>query len=142
MSCLCVCVCVQDYIEEDKYVISLSRVLKLAPNSCMVLGCSASVDRSVRKSGAALVIKFSCPNGHHIDWTSSPTHRDKSGNSMFAINLLLANSVLLSGTNINKIEMMFRYLGLGSVSQSLFFRYQKCTSVRQLRSTGSCRRRR
>lgn len=96
---------VQDYVKEEKYIISLSQVLKLAPNSCMVLGCNAPVDRSIHKSGAALVIKFSCPNGHDIDWTSSPTHRDKSGNSIFAINLLLANS---AGNNINKIEKMFR----------------------------------
>ena len=125
---------VQDYIAEEKYIISLSQVLKLAPNSCMVGFCGAPVTRSVRRSGAALVIKFSCPLGHNVDWTSSPTHSDSSANSIFAINFLLANSVLLSGNNITKIEMMFRYLGLGNISQSLFFRYQKmyiCPAVKK-----------
>lgn len=123
---------VQDFIKEDKFIIPLSQLLKLAPTTCMFSSCSLPVTRSIKRSGAALIIEFVCPSGHIHNWTSSPTHLDKSSNSIFAINLLFANSILLSGSNITKIDMLCNLIGLSIFSESLYFRYQKmymCPSV-------------
>ena len=116
---------IRKFIEEDKYIVPLSQLLKLAHCTCSMPSCNLPVDRHITKSGAALLIKFTCPAGHCVKWTSSPSHKDSKCSSISAINLLLANSILLSGNNIAKIDMFLDFMGVASISKSSFFLYQK-----------------
>ena len=106
-------------------ILCLCQLLKLAHCTCSMPSCNLPVDRHITKSGAALLIKFTCPAGHCVKWTSSPSHRDSKCSSISAINLLLANSILLSGNNIAKIDMFLDFMGVASISKSSFFLYQK-----------------
>ena len=116
---------IRKFIKEDKYIVPLSQLLKLAHCTCSMPSCNLPVDRHITKSGAALLIKFTCPAGHCVKWTSSPSHKDSKCSSISAINLLLANSILLSGNNIAKIDMFLDFMGVASISKSSFFLYQK-----------------
>ena len=116
---------IRKFIEEDIYCASVAVTKTLGPCTCLMPSCSLPVDQHITKSGAALLIKFTCPAGHCVKWTSSPSHKDSKGSSIFAINLLLANSILLSGNNIAKIDMLLDFMGVASISKSSFFLYQK-----------------
>ena len=71
--------------------------------------------------GTCLVVSWGC-NAIHFGgrWTSQPTvHKLRAGN------LLLASSLLLSGNSYTKIGLMFKFMNMQYISQSLFYQYQR-----------------
>ena len=69
--------------------------------------------------GSCLLIKWGCPSGKHQQgiWSSQPRLE-----GMYAGNLLIPTCLLFSGNNYAKVALMARFLNLGFVGQSNFYR--------------------
>ena len=89
---------VRDFINENKFIILLSQIMKLAPKICPFSSCNQPITSTTWNFGAAVLIKFTCPESHVFDWASSVMHNDKRCND---------SSLILSGSNITKIKMFF-----------------------------------
>ena len=62
-----------------------------------------------------------CPHGHTVfKWASQPTLKY----GMTAGDFMLAINILLSGNNYAKISLLFRFMTMGMVTRSTFFRIQ------------------
>jgi len=70
--------------------------------------------------GPTVVINWTCTHGHKGKFSSS-----KDINDMYANNLQVAASILLSGNNFSKIERMCSFLGLSFFSDSTFYGMQR-----------------
>ena len=108
----------------DKVIVSVPQLLQLAPHTCLHGQCSETTTTRLRFVGAALIITITCSNQHEYEWCSSPRHYNKNGVPIFYTNLFLAASCLLSGNAYNKIAEMMKFMGLRSVTNSTFYRYQ------------------
>ena len=92
---------------------------------CEIPGCNKGVTVTHRFEGACLVIQKKCKVMHIMEWMSSPGHRNALGYSVPVINILFASSLLHSGNNFTKIELMTKFLGLRMISRSSFTVYQR-----------------
>ena len=92
---------------------------------CEIPGCNKGVMVTHRFEGACLVIQKKCKAMHTMEWMSSPGHRNALGYSVQVINILFAPSLLFSGNNFTKIELMTKFLGLRMISRSSFTVYKR-----------------
>ncbi|XP_068729053.1 uncharacterized protein [Montipora capricornis] len=76
-------------------------------------------------SGAVVTIQWNCTNGHADSWTSSEVLAVKSNQKVYVNNVQLSAAILLSGNNFQKFNLLAKFLGLSSISESLFYRVQK-----------------
>lgn len=75
--------------------------------------------------GASLIIISKCESSHTSEWMSSPTHKNAENHGIPAINLLFASSVLLSGNNFEKVNLLTDQLGLKTISSTTYHLYQR-----------------
>ena len=76
-------------------------------------------------SSAVVTIQWNCTNGHADSWTSSEVLAVKSNQKVYVNNVQLSAAILLSGNNFQKFNLFAKFLGLSSISESLFYRVQK-----------------
>ena len=100
-------------------ICSLDLLLSLFA-TCQNPGCNEPVNRKHHLISPTVIINWTCPSGHKGRFASS-----KDVNEMYANNLQLAGSILLSGNNFAKIEKLFSFLGLLFLSDSTFYRMQR-----------------
>uniref|UniRef100_A0A803K582 THAP-type domain-containing protein n=1 Tax=Xenopus tropicalis TaxID=8364 RepID=A0A803K582_XENTR len=84
--------------------------------------CDAPVVEIKKKiDGSQLSVKLTCPNGHQaLFWRSQPVIKSTS-----AGNVLMAASVLLSGSSFRKVHEMYSILGVSTISHTTFYNYQR-----------------
>lgn len=92
-------------VRETKVICSLDLLLDLF-KTCQHHGCCQPLIPKHHVIGPTVVINYTCTHGHKGKFSSS-----KDINNMYANNLQVAASILLSGNNFTKIERMCSFLG-------------------------------
>ena len=108
-----------ELVRETKFICSLDLVLGLF-RKCQHPDCTNVATIKHHLVGPTLVVNWSCSSGHKGKFASS-----KDVEEMYANNLQVAASILLSGNNFAKIEKMANFLGLSFISKSTFYRMQR-----------------
>ena len=108
-----------ELVRETKFICSLDLVLGLF-RKCQHPDCTNVATIKHHLVGPTLVVNWSCSSGHKGKFASS-----KDVEEMYANNLQVAASILLSGNNFAKIEKMANFLGLSFISDSTFYRMQR-----------------
>jgi len=106
-------------VRETKVICSLDLLLDLF-KTCHHPGCCQNLMPKHHLIGPTVVINWTCTHGHKGKFSSS-----KDINDMYANNLQVAASILLSGNNFTKIERTCSFLGLSFISDSTFYRMQR-----------------
>ncbi|XP_061653876.1 uncharacterized protein LOC133489123 isoform X2 [Phyllopteryx taeniolatus] len=76
--------------------------------------------------GTASVVHWMCSRGHIVwKWASQPM----MNYGMLAGDFMLATNILLSGNNYEKICLLFKFMQMGTVDRSTFFRIQNSYCV-------------
>ena len=109
--------------QKQKVIATLDKVMELIPKQCKICGEIVTVQRTM--SGAVVTIQWNCTNGHADSWTSSEVLAVKNNQKVFVNNVQLEAAILLSGNNFQKFNLLAKFLGLSSISESLFYRVQK-----------------
>ena len=78
----------------------------------------------VKASQCTAVLTFHCPNGHCVKWASSPVLTEHSNNPIYTNNVLFSSSVILSGNNFAKIQLMAKFMNLKTPSESSYYNIQ------------------
>lgn len=107
-------------IEEQKFIISETRLVNLFRGRCQEPGCASECTVKSKSVGCTMELWRNCQNGHKDKWHSSEEY-----GGMYSNNLQFPSAVLLSGNNYTKIELMSRFLGLSCLSRASFLRVQK-----------------
>lgn len=107
-------------IEEQKFIISETRLIDLFRGRCQEPGCASECTVKSKSVGCTMELWWKCQNGHKGKWHSSEEY-----GGMYSNNLQFSSAVLLSGNNHSKIELMSRFLGLSCPSRASFLRVQK-----------------
>ena len=76
-------------------------------------------------SGATVVVEWKYSNKHADSWASSEILTVKNNQKVYVNNIQLSAAILLSGNNYQKFNLQAKFLGLASISESLFYRIQK-----------------
>ncbi|XP_065109929.1 uncharacterized protein [Paramisgurnus dabryanus] len=88
--------------------------------------CRPPFEVSITRRGTASIMEWTCPIGHSVwRWTSQPTVKY----GMLAGDFMLANNILLSGSNYAKVSLLFKFMNMGMVDRSSFFTIQDTYSV-------------
>ncbi|XP_044184614.1 uncharacterized protein LOC114971505 isoform X2 [Acropora millepora] len=106
-------------IREPKVLCSLDLIIELF-KKCQHPGCANAATIKHHLVGPTLIVNWYCCSGHKGKFASS-----KLVNEIYANNLQVAASVLLSGNNFAKTERMASFLGLSFISDSTFYRMQR-----------------
>lgn len=109
--------------QKQKVIATLDKVMELIPKQCKICGEIVTVQHTM--SGAVVTIQWNCTNGHADSWTSSEVLAVKSNQKVYVNNVQLCAAILLSGNNFQKFNFFAKFLGLSSISESLFYRVQK-----------------
>ncbi|KAK3085827.1 hypothetical protein FSP39_009247 [Pinctada imbricata] len=108
------------YMTYHHSILSLAKIN--IPSNCTIKGCSSQVAITSEEKASALYLKWTCSSGHILHkWCSQPM----LNNRMHAGDLLLSSSILLSGNNFKKAEMMFKFMNMPIVSPSSFYKMQR-----------------
>ena len=109
--------------KKPKVLVTIEKVVDLIPKTCGT--CSAPVSINQAVSGAVLILQWNCKNGHSGVWTSSEVVTEKRNQKVYVNNVHLAAAILFSGNNFQKINLLAKFLGLETISETLFYRIQK-----------------
>ncbi|KAM4560719.1 uncharacterized protein V3H82_014797 [Fundulus diaphanus] len=113
----------------NENLLTLARHLRLPQQQCSyvdrVLGvaCPGSPPFQVtlKTRGTGVILEWLCPFGHSLwKWNSQPTLRF----GMQGGDFMLSANILLSGNNYRKVALLFKFMAMGMVSESTFFRIQ------------------
>lgn len=121
------------YVEmanEERVIVEMTKVLDLFKGKCQVVGCSG--ERKVIRhnmEGGVLSVSYKCSEGHAGVWHSSTVLTEKRGQKVFVTSVLLSSTILLTGNNFEKVELLAKMLKLGFVSSSTFNRIQTFHAV-------------
>ncbi|XP_062600602.1 uncharacterized protein LOC134262243 [Saccostrea cucullata] len=112
--------------EDRPFLVYLSQLHTLAevrvlPN-CQLKGCKKPVHLEKAVVGSALYFKWNCSDGHQAQqWCSQPV----LNRGMHLGDLTLSSSILLSGSNFQKVSMMAKFMKLPIVSKNSFYKMQR-----------------
>ena len=106
-----------------KVLVTVDKIKELISTTCKT--CSRPVTIQETKSGAVLLLHWSCDNGHSGTWASSELLTKKNHQKVYVNNVQLAAAVLLSGNNYQKINLLAKFFGLQFISETIFYRIQK-----------------
>ncbi|KAI4824091.1 hypothetical protein KUCAC02_012634, partial [Chaenocephalus aceratus] len=107
----------------------MAKYLVLPVNMCNAMDPTTNVECrapgpfkiSVKSRGTAAIVEWMCLHGHTVwKWGSQPALKY----GMLVGDFMLASNILLSGTNYAKISLLFRFMKMGMVERSSFFRIQ------------------
>ncbi|CAM4574040.1 unnamed protein product [Leuciscus chuanchicus] len=91
------------------------------PNRKAECRAPAPFEINVRSRGTAAVVEWMCPRGHTVwKWASQPILKY----GMLAGDFMLSSNILLSGNNYAKISLLLKFMNMGMVERSTFFRIQ------------------
>ena len=107
-------------VQGKKIICSLDLLLTIFKARCQTPGCTVVPTVHYYFVGVAIIIKSSCSAGHTHKFCSS--HQT---NEVYANNLQVATSIMVSGNQFAKIERMARFLHLQFMSKSTYYRFQR-----------------
>ena len=110
-------------ISDDKVIVSVPQLMQLIPDTCYINGCLSPISSSHRYRGCAIIITFTCKNGHEYSWSSSPELLSSAGYAIHSNNLVFASGILCSGNAFAKIKRMMEFMGVKCISQATYYRY-------------------
>ena len=107
-------------VQGKKIICSLDLLLAVFKARCQTPGCTVVPTVRYYFVGVAIIIKSSCSAGHTHKFCSS-----YQMNEVYANNLQVATSIMVSGNQFAKIERMARFLHLQFTSKSTYYRFQR-----------------
>ena len=123
------------YFSQDRVVVDVSILLEMF-NKCQVNECVAKAEvKSWQIKGGVVDVLWACADGHTDHWMSSHVLCEKRGQKVFVNTLLMASSILITGNNFEKVNDLFKFLGIGFLSASTFHRIQRNYVVPEVSST-------
>ncbi|KAK1891967.1 Fructose-16-bisphosphatase [Dissostichus eleginoides] len=91
------------------------------PNTNVECRAPRPFEISVKSRGTAAIVEWMSLHGHTVwKWSSQPALKY----GMLVGDFMLASNILLSGNNYGKISLLFRFMKMGMVERSSFFRIQ------------------
>ena len=114
-------------VQERKFVCSLDLLLQVFQARCQMPGCTALPNIKYHFVGITLVMNCQCSNGHKYRFCSS-----HEVNNIYANNLQIAASVILSGSHFAKVERLAKFLKLEFLSKSTYYRFQRIYLVPEI----------
>ena len=82
-----------------------------------------------------VVLQWNCSKEHSDSWTSSEVLVVQNNQKVHVNDVQMAAAIRLSGNNFMKFDLLAKFLGLRSVSESLYYRVQKlycCPAVKNM----------
>ncbi|XP_059917444.1 uncharacterized protein LOC132464840 [Gadus macrocephalus] len=80
----------------------------------------------ITSRGTSVVVEWICHQGHSVwRWNSQPTLKY----GMHAGDFMLSSNILLSGNNYGKVALLFKFMNLGIVHRTTFFKIQDAYCV-------------
>ena len=107
-------------VQGKKIICSLDLLLAVFKARCQTPGCTVVPTVQYYFVGVAIIIKSSCSAGHTHKFCSS--HQT---NEVYANNLQVVTSIMVSRNQFAKIERMARFLHLQFMSKSTYYRFQR-----------------
>ncbi|XP_078616485.1 uncharacterized protein LOC144884851 [Branchiostoma floridae x Branchiostoma japonicum] len=104
-------------------LLALTQYLKFPYSTCKEKGCKSLViqEPTVKPVGSGIILRWKCEKDHlQGKWCSQP--RFKYG--LQGGDFMLASSILLSGNNYRKVNLLCKFMKLGCVSSSTFYSIQ------------------
>ena len=111
---------------EPKHIVFLSQLLLLFSFCPICKADNPAVE--TREIGTEAVVKTTCSNPKCMKektWYSQPL---MPGSRIPAGNFLLCLSILLAGGSATKVFQVFSHIGLGCLSLTTFFKYQRVSA--------------
>ncbi|XP_007896577.1 uncharacterized protein LOC103181728 [Callorhinchus milii] len=114
-----------DILERKKCIADIDIIMDLLKmihgNDCKSKGCTKKLTYHCRMIGTALVAHWTCSNRHiGGKFCTAPCFK-----GCISSNLQLAASVLISGNNYRKTALLFKFMRLGCISSSNFYKIQR-----------------
>ena len=110
--------------------INVDKLLGLFSGPCVVDGCGREKHVWHKSQGGVLIIGWNCGGGHGDIWESSDVLITKDqGQKVYVNTVVLAASILLTGNNFTKVELLTKCLNLGFISNPTFHRIQKLYAI-------------
>lgn len=102
-------------------VLPISTCARNDPNTNTPCNAPKPFEISIKSRGTAAIVEWVCPKGHTVwRWSSQPYFKF----GMLAGDFMLAVNVLLSGNNDAKIALLFKFMNMGMIDPSIFFKIQ------------------
>ena len=107
-------------VNKRKVICSIELLLDVFCARCQTSGCTAIPVVRYHTISTTVVITSLCSSGHEYKFCSS-----HDVNGIYANNLQVAASLMLSGNNFAKIKRMADFFGLHFLSKSTYYRLQR-----------------
>ncbi|XP_062379106.1 uncharacterized protein LOC134067711 isoform X2 [Sardina pilchardus] len=105
----------------EHIVLPMSKCTAKDPVTKQQCCAQAPFEICIKSRGTAAVVEWMCPQGHSVwRWSSQPMFKY----GMLVGDFMLASNILLSGNNYAKISLLFKFMNMGMVERSNFFRIQ------------------
>ena len=104
---------------EQRIVVEKASLVELLGKRCRHHDCQEMVTVHEHFVGSVLILKWTCAAGHIGQWQSSAPYCNT-----YAMNSILPAAIFITGNNFSKVSLLFKALGLASVSVSTFYRVQ------------------
>ena len=114
-------------VQGKKIICSLDLLLAVFKARCQTPGCTVVPTVHHYFVGVAIIIKSSCSAGHTHKFCSS-----HETNEVYANNLQVMTSIMVSGNQFAKIEQMGRFLLFQFISKSTYYRFQRLYVVPEI----------
>lgn len=102
----------------------MDSLLSLFNYGCQYQPCTGKSEvTNVKCEAGCCNIQWRCSNTG--TWASSSLLCNKSAKDIYAISIVLAAGILITGNNFDKIDLLCKFLNLNIISQSTYMRIQK-----------------
>jgi len=109
----------------EHVICSVEKLLYLAEGKCREEDCNCNCSVSYEFCGCCISIKSTCQKGHIFKWESSHSQINNNGSKVLIDNLDFALSILLSGNNFRKIQLLSNFFSLHLFCFTTYHTYQK-----------------
>lgn len=118
------------HYNSKRIITEVNQITKLFEKNCQEEGCTEHCSVVNTKSeGGVLVISWKCSQGHCGVWESSSILTVKRGQKVYALTVLLAASVIVTGNNFDKLDMLMKFLNVAFISERSFSRLQTTCAI-------------
>lgn len=120
----------KDLVEKVRVIVSMDRLKELKGNVCndIVDGKACNSTRNFHMQsvkGSVATLSWDCSNGHKGTWVSSEVLTRSYFSNFYVNDVLICASVLLTGNNYSKFQLLCKALNAKVPEMSTFLRVQK-----------------
>ena len=113
----------------DRFLVTLSKLIELKGSICceVVEGkvCGKPLEFCSNIESCVLLLRWSCPDKHFGEWESAELLCKRGSNNIYTLNILQACSILFSGNNYAKVNLLSDMLGLKFISKTYYNQIQR-----------------